>query len=177
MTDTPPAAPAAKLGILDYIKLLIHGRPALQEAIREGKIVVTEARTAGVKTLAFWAVVMAGIASVALQAQGLIPQPWGSVAATVAAALYAVARGMLKKDDPLAGLKPFASTSEAWLGIAAAVAAALEAIGHVVKPEVAAVLASVSAGVLAIAQALAQSGAQPHEDPAMSLPPAVPPAQ
>lgn len=153
-----------KLGWMDYIRMLVKGRPALEAAIAEGNIVAKKYQTDGIKSAGFWIAALAGLATVIGQFAGVIPPPYGSLAATGSAFIYAIARGLVKRDDPLAGLKPMASTSEAWLNIAAALSSVLMATQGVVSPEAAAALASANAAVLSISQALAQSGAQPGKE-------------
>lgn len=157
----PAPSPAPSLGFVDYVKMLFNGRKAVQEAITQGKIVVSEYHTAGIKTAAFWASLLAGLSAIALQVAGLIAPPWGAIVLAASSFIYAVARGIVKLPDPTAGLKPFASTSEGWLAILSALVTLLSAIKGVVSPQAASVLGSVIAAGVAVSQSLAASGATP----------------
>jgi hypothetical protein len=53
--------------------------------------------TPGIKTSEFWITVLGSVLSLFGQYQGAIPEPWGTVTATVLAAIYTIARTILKK--------------------------------------------------------------------------------
>lgn len=150
-----------KLGIVDYIRILWNGRPAVEEAINQGKLVKDAAGKAGIRTLAFWATVLSSVGAVAAQAGGLIPQPYGSIVLAASPLLYAISRGLVKRDDPLGGAKPALASSEAWANIIAAAGQVALASASAVPPETATMLVSIHAAAIAAADSLAKSGAQP----------------
>lgn len=151
-----------KLSWIDYVKMLFNGRAAVQQAMLEGKLVLNEAHKSGVRTLAFWMTVLASGGAVAAQVGGLVPPPYGAVILAASPLLYAISRGLKKRDDELGGVKPALATSEAWVNIIAAAGQLSLAASHGVSPELAATLTAVHAGAIAIADSLAKSGAQPQ---------------
>lgn len=153
-----------------YWNLLVHGRPALQEALAQKQVIVDEAHKAGVRTAGFWLTAITGVSSVALQVGGFVPPPYGAVVLAVSGALYQLSRGLKKRDDELGGLKPALATSEAWVGILGAAAQGLLGLKGAVSPDVAMALASLSAGMVTVADNLAKSGAQPPAAPANETP-------
>jgi hypothetical protein len=160
MSETNEVKPV-KLGLMDYVKLLFKGRPALEAAMTEGKIVANAAHTSGVKTLSFWMTVLSSVAGIAAQVGGLIPPPYGAIVLAISPFFYAISRGVTKNGDPLGGAKPALATSEAWANILAAAGQLALASGGAVDPQTAAVLAAISAGAVTISQGLAKGGAQP----------------
>lgn len=54
----------------------------------------------GYKTTEFWVVVLTTIATLAGQLDGLVPPPWGVVISGIAAAAYAISRGLAKSGQP-----------------------------------------------------------------------------
>ena len=151
----------AKLSVLDYLRLLWGGRPVLEEAIEQGKVVSNAAQTSGVKTLAFWATALASVSAVAAQVGGLVPPPYGAIVLATSPLLYAISRGLVKRDDPLGGAKPALARSEVLANILAAAGQVALAAGHATSPETAVILTTVHAAAIAAADALAKSGAQP----------------
>jgi hypothetical protein len=154
-----------KLGWMQYIKLLFGGRKVVEEMMKQGYNVNAEVHKAGIKSASFWMAIVSGLGAVVAQAAGVIPPPYGQIAATISGLLYAIARGLTKKDDPLGGAKPAMATTEFWVNILAALSAVGGSVGGVTRPEVTAILASISAGAIAAADALAKSGAQPNGQP------------
>ena len=161
MSDTPTAPEKTKLGWMDYVKMLFKGRAAVETALNEGKLVVSTAQTAGVKTIGFWLTVASSLGAVAAQVGGLVPPPYGSIVLAASTLLYAISRGVVKNGDELGGVKPMMATSEAWANILAAAGQVALASSGAVSPEVATLLMSVNAGAVAMAQGLAKGGAQP----------------
>ena len=149
-----------KLGILDYIKLLFKGRAYLQKAMEEGKIVKEQLHKAGIRSLNFWLSMMVAGGAIGSQIAGALPDPFGAIVAASVAFVYSIGRGLVKKDDPIGGLKPTASTSEFVINMATALSGLLLAVGHVVPPQTAAILASVAAAAIALSDSLAKSGEQ-----------------
>ena len=169
MADAPPVVP--KLGMMSYLHLLFEGRSALSTLIAEGKIVIAEGHQAGIKSAAFWAAFLSAIAPVGLQIGGFVPPPYGQIVMTACALVYALSRGIAKKSDPLAGLKPFASTSEALFNIASAASNVLLAVGHASSPQTAMILASANATILSLSHGIVQSGADAPAAPYQGPPP------
>jgi len=161
MSDTPTTNEPVKLGWLDYLKLLYKGRPAVEDAINEGRMVMNAAHTSGVKTLTFWMTVAGAVGGVAAQFGGLIPPPYGAIVLASSSFFYALSRGITKQGDPLGGAKPALATSEVWVNALAAIGQVAMAAGHAVDPQTAAVLMAVSGAAVSMSQGLAKGGAQP----------------
>lgn len=155
-----------KLGWMQYIKLLIGGKPVMEELIKQGYNVRGEYEKSSWTSATFWMSILTGLGAVGSQAAHIIPPPYGQVAATIATVLYALSRGLAKKDDPLGGCKPAACTTEFWANLLNALGQAAAASQGMADPQIAVILASVSAGAIAVADNLAKSGAQPpaHSD-------------
>lgn len=150
-----------KLSWLDYAKMLIKGRPAVEAVMAEGKLIASEAQKSGIKTLGFWMMVLSSVGTVAAQFGGFIPPPYGAIVLSVSPLLYGISRGLAKRDDPLGGVKPALASSEAWANILAAAGQVAMASSGAVSPEVASLLLAVSAAAVAAGDSLAKSGAQP----------------
>lgn len=162
MSDTPPAAPAStKLGWIDYVKLLFKGRAALESVMNEGKVVVDSAHKGGIMTLGFWATVLSAGAAVAAQAGGFVPPPWGAVVLAGGSLVYSISRGMVKNADPMGGVKPALTSSEAWMNILGGLGQVAMTLTGVTTPETAVILGAVHAAAISASQALAAGGAQP----------------
>lgn len=158
--QTPPAAPA-KLGWLDYLKMLYNGRSAVEEAINQGKMLATTAKNDGLKNWSFWLSAIAALGAVAAQAGALIPPPYGVIVASVATLAFSISRGFAKNSDPLGGVKPQGTATETWHNILVAVIGVLGAVKGVLSPQAAAQLALASTVAQSIASGLAAGGAQP----------------
>jgi hypothetical protein len=156
MTPAP-----VKLGWIDYLKLLYKGRPAVEDAINEGKMVVNAAHTSGVKTLTFWLTVAGAIGGIAAQFGGLIPPPYGPIVLASSAVFYALSRGITKHGDPLGGAKPALATSEVWVNALAGIGQVLLASSHAVDPQTATILMALNGAAVSLSQGLASGGAQP----------------
>jgi hypothetical protein len=152
-----------KLGWMQYFKLLIGGKPVLEELIKQGYDAKAAASTSGVKSLAFWMVTLSGLGAVLAQAGHIIPPPYGAIIMAASAALYTIAKGLQKKDDPLGGVKPTIATSEFWVNALSAVSALLTSVGGVTTPETAAILVAIATGSVAVGDSLAKSGARPGD--------------
>ena len=159
MTDqlTPPT-PAPKIGLMDYVKLIFNGRAAVEELLQQEKLASGAYHQAGIKSLAFWTVLLAGIGAVGAQVSGLIPPPWGAIALAISATGYAVARGLGKQSDPTATAKPLFTTSEGLINLLGIMAQVVMAWQGLVPPNIAAILAQVHAVALGASQALAATG-------------------
>ena len=157
--QTPPTS--VKLGWIDYLKLLYKGRPAVEDAINQGRMVANAAHTSGVKTLTFWMTVAGAIGGVAAQFGGFIPPPYGAIVLASSSFFYALSRGITKHGDDLGGSKPALATSEVWVNAIAALGQVAMAAGHAVDPQTAAVLMAVSGAAVSLSQGLAKGGAQP----------------
>lgn len=145
-----------------YWDLFWKGRPALEKAIVEGKVVAAEAKKSGIKTAAFWATALASASAVGAQVGGFVPAPWGAIVLASSTALYALSRGLVKRDDPLGGVKPAVSASENWANVIGALGQVALAVGGVTSPETAAILTAIHAASVAMSDSLAKSGAQPE---------------
>jgi len=157
-TPTQDPTPAPKVGVLDYLKMLWNGRQAVELAIQQGKISSDAYHQGGIKSLAFWMAALSGVAAVAGQVAGFIPQPWGAIALAVSASGYAISRGLGKQGDPTATAKPTLATTEGLLNILAMVGQVAMAWSGAVDPKTAAILAQVHAVAIGAGQALAASG-------------------
>src|SRR3990167_6642665 len=146
---------------LSYLKALVKGKQVLEEAVAQGQAVKAIHKRSSWKSSEFWAAVLVSGAAVAAQVAGVVPPPYGPVLATVPAALYALSRGIAKRDDPQGGVKPGVQTTEFWISILSAAGDVLAAVAGVVQPETAATLIAVKAGIYEVARGLAKSGAQP----------------
>jgi hypothetical protein len=157
--DMSPAP--VKLGWIEYLKLLYKGRPAVEDAINQGKMVANAAHTSGVKTLTFWMTVAGAIGGIAAQFGGLIPPPYGAIVLASSSFFYALSRGITKHGDELGGAKPALATSEVWVNAIAALGQVGLAAGHAVDPQTASILMAVSGAAISLSQGLAKGGAQP----------------
>jgi len=155
-----PAVKPVKISWLGYIRLLFGGRRVLEEMINQGKLIADTKAHNSFTSLPFWLSVISGVAAIGGQLAGVIPPPYGQIAASVSALLYAVSRGISKRDDPLGGAKPAIATTEAWVNILTAGSQVMLASQGLVPPNVAAILASLNAGAVAVADNLAKSGAR-----------------
>jgi len=151
-----------KLGWLDYFKLLMRGKPVLQEAIKQGADTKAALDKSSWKSTEFWKAALTGLGAVAAQASGLIPPPYGAIVMAASSAVYALSRGLAKHSDPLGGIKPGASTTEFWGNLTSSLGAVLMATSGAVAPETAAVLVAVSNSAYELSRGLAKGGAQPE---------------
>lgn len=154
-----PSVPT-KLGWIDYVKLLFKGRAALEEVINQGKIVKDSAHKAGVQTLGFWMTVLSSGAAIGAQVGGFVPPPWGAVVMAASAMMYSISRGVVKNADPMGGVKPALTSSEAWVNILGSLGQLAMVSTGAVDPQTAIILGAVHAGAVSASQALAASGAQ-----------------
>lgn len=159
MSETPTGP--TRLGWVDYFKLLFKGRAALTEVMSQGKIVVDSAHKAGVKTLGFWVTLISAVGAVGAQVGGMVPPPYGVIVMASSGLLYAISRGMVKNADPMGGVKPALTSSEAWINIVGALGQVALSAAGAVDPQTATVLAAIHAGSITVSQALAAGGAQP----------------
>jgi hypothetical protein len=53
--------------------------------------------TPGIRTSEFWLTILGSVIGMVGQYQGVIPEPWGTVTATILTAVYTIARTILKK--------------------------------------------------------------------------------
>lgn len=153
---TPTALP--KLSVLDYLKMLWNGRPAVELAMQQGKLSADAYHQAGIKSLTFWVTVLSGLGAVGAQVGGLLPPPWGAIALAVSASGYAISKGLGKQSDPTATVKPVLASSEGLLNVLAMVGQVAMAWSGSVSPKTAAILAQVHAVAIAAGQALAATG-------------------
>lgn len=150
-----------KLGFLDYFRIMFKGRPVLEQAINEGKIVKEHYQKDGIKSLSFWLSMLASGGAIAMQVSGFLPAPTGLIISSSVGVLWALGRGLVKKDDPLGGLKPIATTTEFLANLMPAIAALLMSVQGSVEPQTAAILGAAAASAVGFADALGKSGAQP----------------
>jgi hypothetical protein len=54
----------------------------------------------GIKTTEFWFSLFGALSSMIGQYQGVIPEPWGTIAVAVISATYTIARALTKKSAP-----------------------------------------------------------------------------
>lgn len=145
------------------IALMWKGRKALKLAWDRKEVVQQAYEKSGWKSSEFWQAVLAGLAAVSAQSSGLVPEPYGAIVAASSVALYAIARGLTKRDDPLGGIKPYQSTSEFWLNLLVQVGAVSAAAAGALDPKSAAVAMTISNGAYALSRGLAKGGVQPSD--------------
>ncbi len=153
------------MGIWQKIKLVFAGRKVVREAIKAHDNAKSAYEKSSWKSTEFWTAVLLGLGAIIAQATGILPEPYGAIAASVSAALYAIGRGMVKKEDPLGGAKPGVSTTEFWGNLLVQVGNVSAASVGAVNPETAAILMIVSNAAYGVSRSLAKGGAQPEDMP------------
>jgi len=149
------------MSIWQKVKMLIRGRKVLKEVIDAHDNAKEAYEKSSWKSSEFWMAVVAGLGGVAAQLTGMIPEPYGAIAASLSAALYALSRGMAKNQDPLGGLKPGVSTTEFWGNLVSQIGSVSLAVSGAVDPKAAAMLMLISNGAYGLSRGLAKGGKQP----------------
>lgn len=152
-----------RIGWISYLRMLLRGRQAVQEAVAQAQIVKNIHSRVSWKSTEFWCAVLTGLGAVAAQAGGLIPAPYGQVILAMSTSFYAISRGLAKSGDPLGGVKPGAATSEFWAMILACLGQMSAAASGAVSAETAAILAAISSATYGASRGLAKGGSQPQE--------------
>jgi magnesium-transporting ATPase (P-type) len=107
----------------------------------------------GIYTTEFWGSAAAVLAAWILSFLDVIPPQYGAIASAVAAVLYAISRGIAKKDNDLRlGYK----TSEFWLSVLAILGMAVAAVPGALPASVATIVSATVVAGYAIARALAK---------------------
>lgn len=146
-----------------YIKALFKGKKVIEDAVASGLSAKEALSKSSWKSSEFWIAVLTGFGGIAAQAGGILPPPWGPVVLAVSGSVYAISRGLAKKDDPLGGVKPGVATTEFWITISASVASLLSALSGAVSPDTAATLILLSNAAQGLSRGLAKGGAQPTQ--------------
>ena len=152
------------MGWIKYVKMLFGGKKVVEEAIAQGQIVKDVHAKSSIRSTEFISAVMVGLGAVLAQAGGLVPAPYGTIIGAVSGAMYAISRGLAKKDDPMGGVKPGVSTSELLVTVIQQIATVLAATSGAVPPETASTLLLISNGAYGLSRGLAKGGAQPDQE-------------
>jgi len=153
----------AKMGWLQYVKILFKGKKAMNEAKLQYNLVREAQQKSSFKSVEFWVAVLSGLGAVAASLAGILPPELAAKIAVGSSVAYSLSRGMAKLGDPEGGIKPGLASTETWATIASTLGTVAAAVSGAVNPELAAALMSFSGAALGASRGLAKSGAQPEE--------------